>query len=371
MTPERRDYLNTKSNAGALGSFIAFARGVPFVGSHIDELSGALQTGKVSGPDYEKKRNDARDGVSDAVAANPYAPLAGSMAFAPFAPESAAGRIALGAGEGLSEGVGAAPTMKDVPKEGGAGLATGLATSLLGEGATQTGKYLGGKQAGVLQTARAATDKTIDKGFASARGAYGGDVSNASNLIASAEKAVSDIRLPDATRLKAAQWLDSPEAMDLRHQVAENNLGRGGDAMNRIAASKQAMADAAAKMTPTARAAAAQARIDDPSALVRRVRELGPKVALPAIGALVGGPAGAGAGALTSAVLGRSATTVRNALADPYVASRVLGAGSAAAGAGGRAISTAAPATSRTLLDKYFDENDEADPYLKLIGGKQ
>lgn len=355
LSADQREELTAQGAGKALGQGIAFARGTPLVGAHLDELSALLQTGKLKGPAYDAKLKDARGAVNQSVKDNPSLPLLGSLAFAPGLPATAPGRVALSTASGVSEGVGTAPTMSQAVRPALVGGATGLGTGLLGELAIGGGNYLGGKKADVLAGARAATDKVADRGFASARGSYGGDVSNASNLIQSAERAVGDERLSATVRQRAAEWLDSSEALALREQVALSNLGRGEDALARMGRSKEAMGEAAKKLTPEARAAAADARVNDPTAFLRRTRELAPKVVLPAVGGAILGPLGAGAGGLASAVLGRSATTVKNALTDPYVATRLLGAGETALGAGGRAVSSSAPSTSRELLAPYLE----------------
>lgn len=352
LPPEKQDAVNTKSTEGALGEGIALARGVPLTGAHIDELSALLQTWKAGGPEYESKLKDARGAVNDAVSRNPTLPAIGSLAFAPAAPSTALGRIGLGTAIGASEGLGAAPTMKEAPWATLSGAGTGLATSLAGEAMLGGGKYLGGKKDAVVQGARDKAQAAAEKGFASGRGSYGGDVASGSNLLQSAERAVDDIRLPVEARMKAVEWLDSPEALALREQVALANLGRGKDALNRMSSSKAAMEEARAAMSPEAVEAATQARIDDPSALLRRVREIGPKVVLPAIGGAMAGPGGAAAGGLLGAVTGRSATAVRNALADPYAATRILGAGQTALGGAGALTQAATPAISSAAVDK-------------------
>lgn len=350
LPEEQRDAFNTKSAEKALGQGIAFARGVPLTGAHIDELSALFQTGSTSGGAYDKKRDEARRAVNQAVAENPALPHVGSMAFAPLQPESAVGRVALSTMAGASEGAGAAPTMKDAPDMALKGGGIGLGVGLFGEALNQGGQWFGDKKAGVLEKNQAVTDKMLDKAFGSARGAYGGNVANGANLLQSAERAVSDERLPQSLRDAAADWLNTDEAMALREQVVRSNLGRGEDALSRIRSSQDAMREAASQLTPGARAAAAQARLDDSSALTRRLRELGPKVVFPVVGGAVAGPVGAGAGGLLGAVAGRSATTVRNAITDPYVASRLLGAGEATLGGAGKLMSAASPDISRSTL---------------------
>lgn len=359
MPEAERESFNAKRDEKALGQFIAGARGLPLVGGSLDEISALFQTGDVSGPKYESKRNDARQAINQSVADNPALPMVGSMAFAPALPQTALGRVGLGTAEGVAEGVGAAPTMGDTPKGALLGGVTGAVTSAAGEVATQGGKALGAKRGDVLAKNQANADKVIDSNFASARGAYGGNVSSGSNLLQQAERNMNDPRLPENLRAAIREWYESAEAKALSEQVARSNLGRGEDALGRIGRSADEMGLAAQQMAPEARAAAAQARIDDPTALKRRLRELLPKVVLPALGGAIAGPGGAAAGGLLGAVAGRSGTTVRNALADPFVSSRLLGAGETALDTLGRGTTAMTPEVSREALAPWAQFIDE------------
>lgn len=346
LPADKQEEFRDKSSEKALGQVIAGARGVPLTGAHIDELSAALQSGKMSGADYESKRDEARKAVDKAVGDNPALPTVASLAFAPLQPTTGVERVALSTVAGGSEGMGAA---QDLAHAGGPmlkGAGVGLAAGLGGEALNAAGGALGKQRDAVVAKNEALTSKNLEKAFGSARSKYGGEVSSGSNLIQSAERAVGDTRLPDELREAAAKWLDTPEALALRHQVVRSNLGRGEDALSRISSAQEGMHEAAAGLTPEARAAAAEARLNDSSALTRRLRELGPKVVLPAIGGALAGPAGAGAGGLLGAISGRSATTVRNAIADPYVASRLLGGGASLLGGAGKTAAATAPAAA-------------------------
>lgn len=374
LPPEKQEEFSDKQAAGALGEGIAIARGTPFVGSHLDELSALLQTGKTSGPEYTAKRNDARTAVDQSTAANPALPMIGGLMLTPGLLESAFGRVALGSAAGASEGAGAASEMKDVPRAALLGAGAGAGTGLAAEGLTAGGQAVGKKLGQVVQKNRDNAQKSAEKAFASARGAHGSEVASGNRTLEVIERAVSDESLPPEMRARAAEWLKSPEAEALKQQVLRSNLGRGEDQLARIERTREAMAEAGIKLEPSAVDAAAQKRLDDPSALIRRVREVGPKVVLPALGGALAGPAGAAAGGLTGSLLGRSATTVRNALADPYVASRVLGATEGALNTAGRGVAASTPAVSRGVLEKYLEalkERDEPKPWENFIAGGQ
>lgn len=364
LPEDKRDAFATKSTEKALGQGIALARGAPLVGSHLDELSAFLQSGGTSGPEYEKKVAAARSAVGQAETENPALSTVGSLAFSPAQPASAGGRIALGLLSGASEGAGSAQSMSEVPRNALAGGTQGVIMSLLGEGMRAGGGFLGDKKQGVLDKARAQSDKAIDKGWASARGAAGADVASGARILEVAERSANDPGVSEAVRKAAREFLDSPQGVALREQVAMSNLARGEDQLARIQSSRDAMVDYADKMTPEARAAAAQARIDDPTALKRRVRELLPKIALPAVGTAVGGAPGAAVGGLLGALMGRSATTVRNAMVDPYVSSRVLGAGESALKGAGAATQSLVPSATRELepWSRFLKPEEEQQP---------
>lgn len=353
LSPEKRDGFNDKSAAGALGAGIALARGAPLVGSSLDEIAAFFQTGKGSGPEYTKKRNEARGAVDDAVSQNPHLPTIGSLAFAPMTPATAPARIALGTASGGMEGAGEAPEWADILPMAKKGALVGFGTSLAAEAPMAAGRYLGDKKAGVVQGATDNARKSAEKAFASARGAAGAEVAAGQRTLDVMEKAAADEALPAELRERAREFLAGPEAQALKEQVIRSNLGRGSDQLGRIQRTRDAMSEAGLGLTDDAVSAAAQKRLDDPTALNRRLRELGPKVILPAVGGAIAGPAGAGVGGLLGAVAGRSASTVRNAIADPYVSSRLLGAGEALSTGTGKLMSASTPRIAESALSRW------------------
>lgn len=141
--PDKQEEFLNKTNANALGQGISVARGVPFVGSHLDELSALLQTKSGSGWEYEKKRDEARRAVNDAVSKNPAGPLIGSLALSGYMPSSSLGRIGFNTLAGASEGIGSAPTMSKAPMNAlkDAGTAALLSSAL--EGGYKVGQKIG------------------------------------------------------------------------------------------------------------------------------------------------------------------------------------------------------------------------------------
>ena len=346
LSPEKREGFNDKSAAGALGAGIALARGAPLVGSSLDEIAAFFQTGKGSGPEYTKKRNEARGAVNDAVSQNPSLPTIGSLAFAPMTPATALGRVGLGTASGGMEGAGEAPEWADILPMAKKGALVGFGTSLAAEAPLAAGRYLGDKKAGVIQGATDNARKSAEKAFASARGA-------AERTLEVMEKAAADEALPAELRERAREFLAGPEAQALKEQVIRSNLGRGSDQLGRIQRTRDAMSEAGLGLADDAVSAAAQKRLDDPTALNRRLRELGPKVILPAVGGAIAGPAGAGVGGLLGAVAGRSASTVRNLVTDPYVSSRLLGAGEALSTGTGKLMSASTPRIAESALSRW------------------
>lgn len=141
--PIAAEQFVNKQNEGALGSLIAAARGVPFVGSHIDELSAALQSRSLGGEDYNKKLEAARGAVNQSVKANPVLPVATSLAFLPAMPGSALGRVAFNTAAGASEGIGAAPSLKEAPGSAAKDAVASAITTALLEGVTRGGNAVG------------------------------------------------------------------------------------------------------------------------------------------------------------------------------------------------------------------------------------
>lgn len=309
---------------------------------------------------YRAERDRVEAAQKENLERFPHAPMVGAvLAGAAGQAPTAAGRIAASGIQGATYGLGSSDadlTKGEFSKAApGAvlglvgGLAGGTAGEVLNAGAGLAARKLGS----VLDKNRAGAQKAAEQAFRSARGAYGGEVSSASRTLELLE-AAADGSLPNVDadlRAAAKVFIASPEGVALRNQVVRSSMGRAGDQMGRLQGARDAMMTAIEGQMPEAVDAAAQARLDDPSALARRLRELVPRLGLPAAGGAVAGPPGAAAGALTAAVLGRGSTMARNLLADPYVASRALGGSAAALSGGGNAVSKAAP----SMLQPYLD----------------
>lgn len=315
---------------------------------------------------YRAERNRIEGAQKENLKRFPAAPvvgavLAGGVGQAP----TALGRVGLSGLQGAAYGFGSSKgdltkgEVGPVLKDAGKGLGFGVAGGVAGEGLNAGAGVLGDKLGKVIQSGDNAAALAAQKTFNSARGAFGGDVSAGSNQLKLLSDALLNPNADPALRRAAEGFLASPEGSTLLNQVLRSNIGRAEGQTARIAASQAAMGEAANGLAPEAVQAASAARRNDPSALLRRLREVLPKVVLPAAGAWLGGPEGAAAGALGAAVLGRSGTTVRNMMTDPYVASRVLGTGMEALGGSGGAMSRATPSMLQAYIDAMHDKESK------------
>lgn len=351
--------------AGAHAPALAMEGPIAGAGAAVHEfLSGdAARRGQSIGDAYRAGRDKVEKAQAQNLKDFPHAPLVGALLTNPGNAPSAFGRLMMAAGQGGAYGLGESkadltkgqvgPALRDTAIGTGIGLGGGL----VGEGLQAVGRGIGNKLGNVLQKNDDAVRTAAEKAFNSARGAYGGEVSSAARTLEVLEKAASDPNLPEEISRQAAEFLDGPEAKALRQQVIRSSLGRGPDQLGRIQAARDAMASAGQALQPDALASAAQVRLDSPSAFVRRLRDLVPKIAGPVIGGALAGPLGAGAGALAASASGRPGTTMANLLKDPYIASRLFGAGTTAAVGAGGAIARGAPAAVMTpvsALDRYL-----------------
>lgn len=115
--PAKAENYANRRDVGAAAEMLSVARGAPFVGSHLDEMAGAVQSGSLSGPEYEKKRDLARQTLDAAVSHAPVGPLVGSALLSPAMPKSAFGRIGLNTAAGASQGFGEARTLDQAPRK--------------------------------------------------------------------------------------------------------------------------------------------------------------------------------------------------------------------------------------------------------------
>lgn len=107
LPEDERRAFEERGNVGAAAEALSFARGATGpLGSHLDEISGAVKSGSFSGPEYEAEKRKAGEVMNIATRRNPVGPIVGAMMLPN--PSSAAGRIGLNAVEGVSEGFGEA-----------------------------------------------------------------------------------------------------------------------------------------------------------------------------------------------------------------------------------------------------------------------
>lgn len=247
-------------------------------------------------------------------------------------------------------------------------------STLAGGALGGAGGLLAGKGGQVVaraeEDARAAAQKAADKAFNSARSSLGGETSTAARTLEQIERALSDPGVDPAVKAKALAFRQSPEGVALVNQVIESSVERGGGQMGRLAAAKQALADAAAGKAPSAIEASTAARTSLPQAaraVGSRFVHMAQKVVPPVVGGIVGerlfgSPLlGAGVGAVTSAVMGAPGRTLANMVRDPSVRTA---AGRAAEKIGG-VLSHLGPRVAEEEIDRA-----RLDAWLKALRGQ-
>lgn len=214
--------------------------------------SGSEAYGKAQG-EFEREYEAGR-------AANPKTAFVSELlgSAAPLAlggaPASLAGRLALSGGLGAVSGSGHADSGKRI-KGGLIGGAAGLAGGLLGEGMaaggraaadTRVGQYLASKYGASKAAFIADKTKPLQQAVASARGELGGVSSAGKRVIDNLSEEGAAGVLPGADAYKALA--NSPEALALRHSVAENaadafphQMGRINQAREGLSAAKQTL----------------------------------------------------------------------------------------------------------------------------------
>ncbi len=372
---DRQAAKQENQNADMYGMLASGLHGVTGMEGPINGAIAAAQVPPINekGPtgwdDLKKAYYNKKDKVQASNEQNlkdfPHAPIVGAVlsGLVGGAP-SAGARLAMGVGQGALYGFGSSkhdlrdkdlmPLAKDT---GIAGLFGG-GGALVGEGLNAGAGVISKKLGDVLSKNKGVAQSSAEDIFSSARGKSGGETSSNMRIFESLENRLNDKTLPPEVHQQIAARLAEPDMQALKIQVINSQLGRSYDGAARQAAAKNAMAEAGQGLQPEAVEKVANARLNDSSALWRRIREMAPKLILPALGGWLGDAPGAAAGALAAAGLGRSGTVVKNAMADPYVTSRVLGAGVAGL-KGGEAMSHAAPSVWERFVKQKDDEGSE------------
>jgi hypothetical protein len=136
-----RKFVNRR-DTGAAAELLSVARGAsgPF-GAHLDEMAGAVKSGHISGPEYEREKRLAQQTLDAATGHAPAGPIIGAMMLPQ--PSSALGRVALNTANGASEGFGDAQTLDKAPTEAMKRAAVAAVLSVLGEGISKGARSSG------------------------------------------------------------------------------------------------------------------------------------------------------------------------------------------------------------------------------------
>jgi hypothetical protein len=137
--PEAARRFSDRQNVGAVADVLSVARGAsgPF-GSFLDEAAGAVKSGHVSGPEYERAKGDALQTVDAATHKTPIGPIIGAMMLPQ--PSTVVGRVALNTVNGAAEGVGGAKSLEGAPTEAMKKAAVAMILSILSEGVAKGAK---------------------------------------------------------------------------------------------------------------------------------------------------------------------------------------------------------------------------------------
>lgn len=305
---------------------------------------GNVLQGKPAG--YTAARDESRAAFKRAEEANPNATTAGGIvgavgsAFIPGLGELGAaktlgGAVLGGAALGAAQGLGSSEADLTEGEVGQAALDIGIggvvggAAGALGHGISRGVEALRGRAAQGVEKAvadrQAADTLAVDKDIASKLGKYRSGVQSASRDLEVLGR--EGAALPGEVGERAAAFVDSPQGMAVREQVAGNKLAT---APERITEMEALRAEHAAALG--GRESEIARRVEQGLANPIK-REIAPRawtlghrllpVALAGIGASVGGPEGAAVGTELGAVMaltqGRPGIIIRNALRSPGV----------------------------------------------------
>jgi hypothetical protein len=308
----------------------------------------AMDDGMMSA--YRKGRDSISAGVADARREHPIAPVVGAILGGPAPAETATSRLLGGYLQGGAKSLSESKAdltkgefkaaLDDTERGANFGLGAAAGGELLG-GAS---RWLGKKAAAIRPAQRELAEKAASEAFASGRSALGGETSNLNRVIEVMDRIKDDSRIDQSLRDAARQFLDSPEGAAALNQMARSNLGRSGDAVARVAKSRDALGDLAKALEPDAVDAATDARMSDWGPVKDRLKRLLQRQAPTAIGAAIGGAPGAVAGSLVGSAAGAPGTTMAGILKAPVIAEPVLMSGAAVSGL---------PARSPGLLGEY------------------
>jgi hypothetical protein len=324
---------------------------------------------------YRKERDRIQGAQKENTKRFPLAPAVGALITNPGSAPSTLGRLAVGAGQGALYGLGSsdADLTKNDPAQAdkattdaliGFGIGTGGA--LLGEALQVPGRWMANRAQGLSDATHAAElaaeQEAREAAVASARGAYGGEVSSGQRILEMVERAAKDPKADPALTQAAQQFLNSPEGTALLNQVLRSNVGRSGDAIGRIQNARTALTDAITANDPAliqqAASTAANAKLNNLSGVTDRLAELARRNIPPAVGGAIGGPVGTAAGAVVGASMGKPGTIMANMLRSPSMYRPLVKGAALGIGTGGSMSRAAVPLAPWTKFLKE-DEGDE------------
>jgi hypothetical protein len=293
---------------------------------------------------YRSERDDSRKKYQAAQEANPNAYMAGEGAgivgsmLVPGLGELGAaktlgGAVVGGAALGAAQGLGSSEADLTKGDFGGAAIDTGLG-ALVGGAAGAVGHGVGkvvDRVAGRAEqgAARAVADQEaiqaakVDQDIASKLGKYRSSVQSASRDLEVLGR--EGAALPGQVGERAAQFVDAPEGLAVREQVAANKLATAPERIGEMSAARAEHAAAVAGRDEAIRASTAEA-LANPirKQFTPRIATLGHRLlpaALAGIGGALGGPegaaVGAGVGGVVALTQGRPGIILRNLVRSP------------------------------------------------------
>jgi hypothetical protein len=346
-------YLREEDEPGMLEATLrSVAQG--FTGNFADEIGAGASAlaAKVGGDErpigeiYGSERDESRENFRRAEEAHPGISMTGEVvggALTGLIPGLGAvrtlkGAAALGAGLGAAQGLGASEADLLEGEVGEAAVDAGLG-GLVGAGAGALGHAVGkGVEAIRGRAARgigkavadqeALATKATDEAIASAQGKYRSGVQSASrDLEVLGREAAA---LPGEVGERAASFIDSPQGLSVREQVAANKLTTAPERISEMEQLRAAHAALAGNREQEIARRTAEG-LKDPirRQFAPRLATLGHRLlpaALAGLGGAMGGPEGAavgtGLGAVMALTQGRPGIIIRNLIRSP--ASRKL-----------------------------------------------
>lgn len=141
--PAEAKRMQRYGDTAAMAEVLSMASGAPFIGSSLGEITGAVKSRALSGPEYERERNKAEATIRAAQRHSPAGPIVGSFAL-PL-PKTPLGRIGFNTAQGATQGVGEAKSLREIPEHALRGALVGALSSTTAELAAKGGAGLESK----------------------------------------------------------------------------------------------------------------------------------------------------------------------------------------------------------------------------------